>query len=118
MLSSSLGLSGNVNAPMAFNDDRARLFTPLPFVKVNSSTSLKDLNGRPTIYLEAILSEINLIPDSPNRIPLPSILKSASESLICGRRKGMPMRFASIKYSVRPSLSFSLLRRAKINSRG
>ena len=70
------------------------------------------------MYLLAMLLDIYLILVNPNLIPLPSILKSKSESLMCGNLTEIPMRFASIKYSVRPSLSFSFLRRANINSSG
>jgi hypothetical protein len=56
---SFLRLSGKVAAPITLRALSALLFTPLPFVKVNSSSSLYVLNGRAAIYFSAILLEIN-----------------------------------------------------------
>ncbi len=44
--------------------------------------------------------------------------QSISESLICGNLTGIPILFASIKYSVRVSLLLSFLSKANINSSG
>ena len=72
----------------------------------------------PNIIVIATPSDSHLIADKPNLIPLPSILKSESDSFTCGNFRFSPIFFASIRYSVLASLSFSFFNNENINSSG